>query len=148
MKPEREVNILLVEDDPGDVELVREALMESKLIVTLDVVGNGEEAMQYLRRQPPFPEAKRPDLILLDLNMPKKSGREVLKELKEDEGLRSLPVCILTTSQAEADIAKSYYLGANCYITKPMGLEEFAHVVKSIEDFWFAIVTLPQKEER
>ena len=137
------VNILLIEDNPGDVRLTREALKEGKVLNNLVNVADGVEAMAYLRRQDPYSDATRPDLILLDLNLPKKDGREVLGEIKADQDLRRIPVVVLTTSSAEQDILRAYDLHANCYITKPVGLEQFISVVKSIEEFWVAIVTLP-----
>lgn len=141
----KEIEVLLVEDDPGDVELTREALGDCRVSVNLRVISSGEEAMRYLRREHPHEGAGRPDMILLDLNMPRKGGREVLQELKEDAGLRSIPVVVLTTSQAESDIRRSYDLGANCYITKPVSFDEFTRVMRSLEDFWFAVVKLPPK---
>ena len=141
--PIKPVEILLVEDNPGDIDLAREALEGSKVINTLHVVDDGEKAMQFLRRQAPYENAVIPDVILLDLNLPKKSGREVLEEIKNDPGLRSIPVVILTTSRSEEDVLRSYDLHANCYITKPIDLDQFIGVVRSIEDFWLSIVTLP-----
>ena len=135
--------ILLVEDNPGDVGLVREAMKENKILNHLSVVWDGVEAMAFLRREGKHADAPRPDLILLDLNLPKKSGREVLVEVKQDPGLKRIPVAILTTSSAEEDILKSYDLQANCYITKPVDLDQFVIVVKSIEEFWLGIVKLP-----
>lgn len=140
MKP---IEVLLVEDNPGDVRLTREALKEGKLRISLNVVGDGLEAMAYLRRQGSFTGAAIPDLILLDLNLPKKDGREVLEEIKADPGLMPIPVVILTTSEAEEDILRSYNLHANCYITKPVDIDQFVKIVKVIEDFWFTIVKLP-----
>ncbi|MFA5795448.1 MAG: response regulator [Candidatus Brocadiia bacterium] len=140
------INVLLVEDSPADVRLTKEALKEEKLHVNLSVVNDGVEAMEFLRREGKFAQAVRPDLILLDLNLPKKDGREVLKEIKSDEKLKSIPVVILTVSKAEEDIAKSYNLHANCYITKPLDLLRFSIVVKSIKNFWLTIVKLPPKE--
>jgi CheY-like chemotaxis protein len=137
------IEVLLVEDSPADVRLTKEALKEEKLHVNLNVVNDGVEAMEFLRRGGKFAQAVRPDLILLDLNLPKKDGREVLKEIKCDEKLRSIPVVILTTSKAEEDILKSYNQYANCYITKPLDLSQFSTVVKSINDFWLTIVKLP-----
>ena len=137
------IEVLLVEDSPADVRLTKEALKEEKLHVNLNVVNDGVEAMEFLRRGGKFAQAVRPDLILLDLNLPKKDGREVLKEIKGDEKLRSIPVVILTTSKAEEDILKSYNQYANCYITKPLDLSQFSTVVKSINDFWLTIVKLP-----
>jgi len=134
---------LLVEDNPGDVRLTREALKEGKVLNELHVVGDGEEALAFMRREGKHAQAVRPDLILLDLNLPKKDGREVLAEIKEDPALRRIPVVILTVSKAEEDIIKTYDLHANCYITKPVDLEQFIQVVKSIEDFWLCVVKLP-----
>ncbi len=137
------VEILLVEDNPGDVRLTQEALREGKVHNNLHVARDGVEALAFLRRQGPFANAVRPDLILLDLNLPKKDGREVLAEIKNDPALASIPVVILTTSAAEQDILRAYHLHANCYITKPVDLEQFIEVVKAIEGFWFTIVRLP-----
>jgi chemotaxis family two-component system response regulator Rcp1 len=137
------IEILLVEDNPGDVDLTREALENSKVYNILHVVGNGEAAMTFLRRQGEYANAPRPDLVLLDLNLPRKDGREVLAEIKSDEDLKRIPVVILTSSGDEEDILKSYNLHANCYITKPIDINQFIKVVKSIEDFWFTIVKLP-----
>lgn len=137
------IDILLVEDNEGDARLAIEAMRDSKLRNRLHHVTDGEEAMAFVRRQGKYAEAPRPDLILLDLNLPRKDGREVLVELKEDERLRSIPVVILTVSSAEEDILKAYNLHANCYITKPIDLHQFMKVVKSIEDFWLTIVKLP-----
>jgi two-component system, chemotaxis family, response regulator Rcp1 len=139
----RPVEILLVEDNPADVRLTREAFKEARLTNHLSVVGDGMEALAFLRREGRFADAMRPDMILLDLNLPKKSGLEVLADVKVDDDLRATPVVILTTSQAEQDISRSYALYANCYITKPVGLDEFIDVVKSIEEFWLATVQLP-----
>jgi len=139
------ITILLVEDNEGDAELARVALQGSKMNNSLDVVDDGEKAMAYLRREGPYADAPRPDLILLDLNLPKKDGRQVLAEIKSDEALKRIPVVILTTSRAEEDVLKSYNLHANCYITKPIDLNQFLHVVRSIEDFWLSIVVLPPK---
>jgi len=137
------VQILLVEDNPGDVRLTREALKESKVHNALHVAADGVEAMCFLRREPPYESAPRPDIILLDLNLPRKDGREVLEEIKADDTLRRIPVVILTTSDDEHDILRSYDLHANCYITKPLDLRQFAVIVKTIENFWFQIVKLP-----
>ncbi|MBD3178008.1 MAG: response regulator [Armatimonadia bacterium] len=142
----RPVQILLVEDDPGDVVLTKEALAEGKVANTLDVVPDGVEAMRYLRREGEYARASRPDLILLDLNLPKKTGREVLEELQADTGLRTIPVVVLTTSEGEEDISKAYQSNANCYITKPVDLDQFFQVMHMIEDFWLALVQLPPKE--
>lgn len=141
--PLHPIEILLVEDNPGDVRLTREALKDAKFTVTLRSVADGVEAMAYLYRQGRYASAQRPDLILLDLNLPRKDGREVLQEVKADEGLKVIPVVVLTTSQAEEDIVRSYRLHANAYISKPVDLEQFLKVVKSIEDFWLTIVKLP-----
>jgi chemotaxis family two-component system response regulator Rcp1 len=141
----RPIEILMVEDNPGDVRLTLEALKEGKVRNNLHTVEDGEEAMKFLRRQAPYTEAPRPDLVLLDLNLPKKNGREVLAEIKDDPELKRIPVVILTVSEAEQDIIKSYNLHANCYITKPVNLDQFIRVVKSIEDFWLSIVMLPPR---
>ncbi len=142
----RHPNILLVEDSPGDIRLIKESLNEGKLRYELHVVMDGEEAMDFLRRQGKYSEALRPDLILLDLNLPRKDGREVLAEVKSDSELRNIPTVVLTTSDSEQDILMTYKHHANCYITKPVNLEQFIKVVKSIEDFWFEIVKLPSKK--
>ena len=139
----RPVEILLVEDNPGDVDLTRETLQDSKLLNHMSVVNNGVEAMAYLRRAGKYVDATRPDLILLDLNLPKKDGREVLAEIKVDERLKRIPVVVLTSSSAEQDILETYDLHANCYITKPVNLDQFSAVVRAIEEFWFTIVKLP-----
>jgi CheY-like chemotaxis protein len=141
----RLVEILLVEDNPGDVRLTQEALKDSKLVNKLHVVGDGDEALAFLRKQNEHANAPRPDLIVLDLNLPKKSGREVLAEIKEDPDLRRIPVVVLTISTSEGDVLETYDLHANCFITKPIGLEQFVEVVRSIEDFWLSIVRLPPK---
>jgi CheY-like chemotaxis protein len=143
MNAARSVEILLVEDNPGDVDLTRETLRDSKLLNHMSVMNNGVEAMAYLRREGKYAEATRPDLILLDLNLPKKDGREVLAEVKADDQLRRIPVVVLTTSSAEQDILQTYDLHANCYITKPVNLDQFSAVVRAIEEFWFTIVKLP-----
>jgi len=139
----RPVEILLVEDNPGDVRLTREALREAKVRNNLSVAPDGVEALAYLRKEGQYADAVRPDLILLDLNLPRKDGREVLEEVKADPALRHIPVVVLTSSQAEQDILRAYDLHANCYVTKPVDLDQFITVVKSIEDFWFTIVKLP-----
>jgi CheY-like chemotaxis protein len=141
----RLLEILLVEDNAGDVDLTREGLKEGKVLINLNVVRDGEEALAYLKKAGAFADAPRPDLILLDLNLPKKDGRQVLAEIREDPELRSLPVVVLTTSQAEEDILRSYQLNANCYITKPVDLDQFLKVVHSIEEFWFTVVSLPPR---
>jgi CheY-like chemotaxis protein len=140
----RPIEILLVEDNPADVRLTVEILKETKVRNTLTVAADGVEALDLLRRNGRYTHATRPDLILLDLNLPRKDGRQVLAEIKADPVLRLIPVVILTSSKAEEDIAKSYSLYANCYVTKPVDLEQFVKVVKSIEDFWLTIVKLPQ----
>jgi CheY-like chemotaxis protein len=137
------IEILMVEDNPGDVRLTVEALKETKLNNKLNVVKNGVEALAYLRQEDGYTDAPRPDLILLDLNLPQKDGREVLMEIKADRDLGRIPVVILTTSQAEEDILKTYDLHANCYVSKPVDLEQFTQVVQSIEFFWLTIVKLP-----
>jgi len=137
------IDILLVEDNAGDVRLTKEVLLDSKVPDNLIVASNGEEALACLRKQGKFAGTVRPDLILLDLNLPVKDGREVLAQIKADPDLRSIPVVILTTSKAEEDILKTYDLHANCYVTKPVNLDQFVKVVKSLEDFWLAIVKLP-----
>jgi chemotaxis family two-component system response regulator Rcp1 len=137
------IEILLVEDNPGDVRLTVEALKDAKVHNNLHVAEDGVEAMVFLRREGKYADAPRPDLILLDLNLPKKDGREVLAEIKGDPDLRRIPVVILTISQDEEDILRSYNLHANCYITKPVNLSQFLKVVKSVEEFWFTIVKLP-----
>ena len=142
------ITVLLVDDDPGDVDLTREVLEEAKIVLNLQTAHYGVEAMAYLRREGRYTAAVRPDLILLDLNMPKKDGREVLAELKRDPVLRHIPVVVLTTSDDEVDIYKVYDLGASCYITKPVGLEQFARVIRHIETFWFTIVQLPPEVRR
>ena len=141
----RPIEILMVEDNPGDVRLTIEALKEGKVRNNLTTVEDGEAAMKFLRRQGPYSKVPRPDLVLLDLNLPKKNGREVLAEIKDDPDLKRIPVVILTVSEAEQDIIKSYNLHANCYITKPVNLEQFIKVVRSIEDFWLSIVMLPPR---
>ncbi len=140
------IEILLVEDSPTDVLMAREALDHAKVLNHLQVVEDGVEAMALLRRQGKYADAPRPDLILLDLNLPRKDGREVLAEVKADDDLKLIPVVVLTTSKAEEDVLKAYGHHANCYITKPVDFPEFAQVVKSIEHFWFAVVTLPNGE--
>jgi len=143
--PVRPAEVLLVEDNPGDARLTLEALKDGKVLNRVSVVPDGVEAMAFLRRQGPYADVPRPNLILLDLNLPKKDGREVLAEVKADPDLKRIPVVILTTSQAEEDIARTYDLHANCYVTKPVDLDKFLEVVRSIEDFWLAFVQLPQE---
>jgi two-component system, chemotaxis family, response regulator Rcp1 len=137
------IEILLVEDNPGDVRLTREALKEGKVYSNLHTVKDGVEAMEFLRRKGKYKEVPRPDIILLDLNLPKKDGREVLEEIKTDDDLKRIPVVVLTTSKAEEDVLRTYNLHANCYVTKPVDLEKFMVVVKSIDIFWLTVVTLP-----
>lgn len=137
------VDILLVEDNPGDVDLARDALENSKIKNNLFVVSDGEAAMAFLRKAEGYTHVPRPGLVLLDLNLPRKDGREVLSEIKSDGSLKRIPVVVLTTSRDEEDILKSYNLHANCYITKPIDLSQFLKVVRSIEDFWLSIVVLP-----
>lgn len=141
----RPIDVLLVEDDPGDVDLTRETMEESKILANLHVVGDGIEAMAFLRKEGKYADAITPDLIFLDLNMPRKDGRQVLEELKRDDILKTIPVVVLTTSDADEDIVKSYNLGANCFVTKPTGLDEFVKVVEAIEGFWFTVVKLPTR---
>lgn len=140
----RPAEILLVEDNPGDVRLTQEAMKDGRFLVNLTVASDGVEAMSILRGEGPYANKSRPDLILLDLNLPRKNGREVLSEIKADDDLKRIPVIVMTTSKAEQDIYRAYDLNANCYITKPVDLDEFLHIVRSIEDFWLTIVTLPQ----
>jgi two-component system, chemotaxis family, response regulator Rcp1 len=139
------VEILLVEDNPGDVRLTQEVLKEGKLLTNLTVARDGVEAMAILRHDEPHATAARPDLILLDLNLPRKDGREVLAEIRADPNLQRIPVVVLTTSAAERDVLQAYDLHANCYVTKPVDLDQFVGIVQSIEDFWLTIVRLPPK---
>ena len=139
----KQVKVLLVEDNPGDVRLTLEALKDARVMINLSVVGDGEEALNYLQKKADHADAARPDLILLDLNLPKKDGREVLREIKSDENLKRIPVVVLTTSEAEQDILKAYDLHANCYINKPVDFDQFLGVVKMIEGFWLTVVKLP-----
>lgn len=145
---ERPIEILLVEDNPADVRLTREALTTARGQSTLHVVQDGEEALAYLRQTGRYRDATQPDLVLLDLNLPRKDGREVLAETKADPELRHIPVVILTTSRAETDILRSYQLHANCYVTKPIDLDDFTEVVKAVEDFWLGTVKLPPSKSR
>jgi two-component system, chemotaxis family, response regulator Rcp1 len=142
------IDILLVEDNPGDARLAQEALRDSKIHNVISVARDGVEAMQFLRKEERFAAAKTPDLVLLDLNLPRKDGREVLAEIKSDPVLRRIPVVILTTSRDEEDVVRTYDLHANCFITKPIDLSQFIRVVRSIENFWLSIVKLPPKELR
>ena len=137
------IQVLLVEDNPGDAQLTRIALEDSKIPIDLNVVEDGVEAMAFLRKQEKYVKAAHPDIVLLDFNLPRKDGREVLAEIKADENLKRIPVVVLTTSQAQEDILKAYNLSANCYITKPVDFDQFVKIVQSIENFWFAIVKLP-----
>lgn len=139
----RPIDILLIEDNPGDIDLAREALGMGKLHNALHVVQDGVAAIDFLKKTGKYAASPRPDLIILDLNLPKKDGRQVLAEIKEDEDLKRIPVVILTTSRSEEDILKTYNLHANCYITKPIDMKQFLHVVQSIEEFWLSIVVLP-----
>jgi len=141
------IDILLVEDNPGDVRLTQEALKGGMICNELNIVGDGEEALDYLYKRSEYINASRPDIILLDLNMPKKTGQEVLAEIKNDPELKSIPVVVLTTSMAKEDMIKTYDLHANCYIQKPMNLEHFINIVHSIKDFWFNTVMLPDMEK-
>jgi chemotaxis family two-component system response regulator Rcp1 len=142
----RPVRILLVEDNPADVRLTREALKEAKVRNDIQVAPDGEQAMDILHKAGKFHDAKRPDVILLDLNLPRKSGLEVLQEIKEDDELKRIPVVVITSSKAEQDIVRSYNLHANCFVTKPVDLNQFLEVVRSVEDFWLSIVRLPPPE--
>lgn len=142
------IDVLLVDDSPADVRLTREGLRDSKLINRFTVAGDGVEALAMLRREGPFAAAPRPDLILLDLNLPRKNGRQVLAEVKADPGLKRIPVVVLTSSAAEEDIARSYDLQASCYVVKPLDLANFIQVVKAIEGFWVGIVKLPAKDDK
>ncbi len=139
----RPIEILLVEDSPSDTDLTLEALKDFKVRNHVSVVEDGVQALQFLRRQGPFAEAPRPDMIMLDLNLPRKDGREVLAEIKADEDLKTIPIVVLTTSRADQDILRAYQLNANCYITKPVDFNQFLEVVRSIESFWLFVVTLP-----
>ncbi len=143
VKHAKAIEILLVEDNPGDVRLTQEALADAKVANEMHVASDGIDALAWLRREGKFVDAPRPDLILLDLNMPRMDGREVLAEIKKDSALKSIPVVVLTTSDADEDILKSYELHANCYITKPVDFEQFVKVVQTIENFWLTLVKLP-----
>jgi CheY-like chemotaxis protein len=139
----RPVNILLIEDNPGDVRLTQEAFKEGNMSINLDVTMDGVEAIKYLKKENPFEQVVTPDLILLDLNLPKRDGREVLQEIKTDESLKRIPVVVLTTSNAEQDILKSYNLHVNCYINKPVDFDKFFDIIQKIEDFWLTTAILP-----
>jgi len=141
------IDILIVEDNKGDARLIREVLNETKIFNSLFIVNDGVEAMDFLTKKGKYENVPKPDLIILDLNLPKKDGREVLAEIKDNDELKRIPVVIMTISQAEEDILKSYDLHANCYVTKPIDLNQFIKVIKSIEEFWFTIVKLPSKNE-
>jgi CheY-like chemotaxis protein len=142
-QPRGGVEVLLVEDNPGDVRLTREALGEARREISLNVVNDGLDALRFLRREPPYASAPRPNLILLDLNLPKKDGREVLKEIKTDEELKEIPVVVMTTSDAQADVRRAYGLHANCYVTKPADFDAFVTLVKSLEQFWLSVARIP-----
>ena len=141
----RAIEILMVEDNPGDVRLTREALKDHKVWNELHVVEDGVAALDFLYQRPPYQQAPRPDLMLLDLNLPRKDGREVLTAVKSDDRLKTIPVVILTTSQAEEDVVRAYKLNANCYVTKPVDFEQFTRIVQAIEHFWLTVVTLPPR---
>lgn len=141
----RPVEILMVEDNPGTVRLTQEVMRESKVRNTMHIVPDGVEALAFMRQQGRYAAAPRPDLVLLDLNLPRKDGRETLTEMKSDEDLKRIPVVILTSSRSEEDVLRAYNLHANCYLTKPIGLEDFVKIVKSIENFWIEVVTLPPR---
>ena len=143
--PVTPIEVLLVEDDPGDVLMTREAFEEHRIGNRLNVVPDGVEALAYLRREEPYPDAVRPDLILLDLNLPRRDGREVLQEIKNDDSLRHIPVVVLTTSQLDEDILRSYQLHANAYVTKPVDFDRFIEVVRQIDDFFLTVVKLPPR---
>jgi len=135
------MKVLLIEDDPGDVDLMLEVMEQSKLKLDMSIVADGQQALDYLHRNEEYASAVRPELILLDLNMPRMDGREFLTKIKQDDELKSIPVVVLTTSSAEEDIQRSYFQGASCYITKPVGLKEFTKVVQALDEFWFTVVT-------
>ena len=141
----RLIEILMVEDNPGDVRLTREALKDSKILNQLHVVEDGVAALDFLYRRPPYESVQRPDLVLLDLNLPRMDGREVLATIKADPQLKLIPVVVLTTSEAEEDVLRAYHLAANCYVTKPVDLHQFNRIVQGIENFWLSIVTLPPR---
>jgi CheY-like chemotaxis protein len=147
-EPGKIIDILLVEDNPGDVDLVREALKESRIRIELHVACDGVQAMKFLRRQDNYADAPWPDLVLLDLNLPKRHGQEVLQDIKSDPALQTIPVIVLTGSSEAKDISRAYEMHANCYITKPIHYEQFVNIVKSIENFWLTIVKLPSTHEK
>ena len=140
------IRVLLVEDDPGDVDLTREVMKSSKLTVSMDVARDGVEALMYLRKEDGFSTAPTPDLILMDLNMPRKDGRETLEEIKSDDQLKYIPVVILTTSTAEEDVVRTYTAGASCYVAKPVDLDQFSRVVEALDNFWFTVVKFPRRD--
>jgi two-component system response regulator len=144
----QKIHVLLVEDNPGDAELTRQALESSKLAVDLVTLDDGDKALKYLRREAPYRDARTPDLVLLDLNLPKVSGEEVLREIKADKALRSLPVVVLTSSDAETEVNRCYAEGANCYVVKPVDFTSFMEIVASIEQFWFSVVKLSGRQAR
>jgi CheY-like chemotaxis protein len=144
----RAIEVLLVEDDPGDVLMTREAFEDNKVRNTLHVVNNGVDALAFLRKQAPYADAPTPDLVLLDLNLPRMDGREVLAEIKADESLGRIPVVVLTTSEAEEDVLRSYQLHANAYVTKPVDFEQFVNVVRQVDDFFLTVVRLPPNGDR
>lgn len=146
MHGKKVVDILLVEDDAGDVELTREGLAAGEMFVNMQTVDDGIKALRFLRREEPYADAVRPDIILLDLNLPRMDGREALRQIKSDKHLRSIPVVVLTTSEADGDILECYDLGASCYISKPVGFDDFLKVVRSLEEFWFTVVKMPPKD--
>jgi CheY-like chemotaxis protein len=139
------IEVLLVEDNPGDAQLTRIALSDGKMCINLSLTEDGVDALAFLRKQGQYADAPRPDLILLDLNLPRKDGREVLADIKADPGLKRIPVVVLTTSQSDTDILQAYELAANCFITKPVDFDQFVKIVQTIEDFWFTVVKLPSE---
>lgn len=139
--------VLLIEDDAADIDLTQEALLDSKLHVRLNAVRSGAEALAYLKQAPPFQDAVLPDLILLDLNLPGMSGKEILQAIRTEQTTRHIPVAVLTTSQSQQDIDDSYQLGANCYVSKPVGLDEFTRVIHALEEFWFTVVKIPPRKD-
>ena len=143
MEKSRLINLLLVEDDSGDIELTSEVLQESRFRVNLNVVRDGTEAIAYLTHSPPYESAILPDLVLLDLNLPRKNGQEVLREIRASRDIRHLPVVVFTMSDAKRDVQESYQVGANCYITKPIDIDGFTQAIQLLEDFWFSLVSLP-----
>ncbi len=139
------VEILLVEDDPGDIELIQETIKSAKIKIKLQIVNNGADAISYLKKEDSYSDKNEPGLVILDLNLPLKSGMDVLDEIKSNEELKHIPIIVMSTSDQESDVIKSYKLGANSYVTKPMGIDEFSHIVSTIEDFWLSIVKLPKR---